>query len=168
MNGELVRCFVGTRNTGYRPFVKVDLFGLRRGDDVDGSLDGTERWTDVTAAVETWGPALPGNGGSMNDERQGVCRCPTRPFFTPGSMGSGSAQETEMLRRWSLEHGSHPYAHARDELAGAIQQAESRVHSGESVLVMAADILGMPRPVLQKALDAFSGPATPQESQGPA
>jgi hypothetical protein len=78
----------------------------------------------------------------MNDADRQTCRCPVRPYYSPGSLGSGSTTETANLRRWEAEHGGHPYAKARDDLAGAMQTAESRVGSGEEVLQMAHEIMG--------------------------
>lgn len=74
------------------------------------------------------------------------CRCPVRPYYTPGSFGSGSTHESALLDRWHAEHGGHPYAKARDVLASACQAAERDVRSGEAVLDMVADIFNQPRP----------------------
>lgn len=74
-----------------------------------------------------------------------ACRCPVRPWATPGSFASGSTYETRAVEAWQAEHGDHPYAKARDELAGALQQAENRVGSGTAVLAMVADVFGLPR-----------------------
>lgn len=79
----------------------------------------------------------------MNDAR--TCRCPVRPYYAPGSLGAGSVVETESVKRWVMEHASHPYAQARDDLARSLQFAESRVGSGEAVLDMVADVFGLPR-----------------------
>ena len=78
----------------------------------------------------------------QNDEQ---CRCPVRPYYTPGSFGSGSSHESAMLDRWQTEHGNHPYAKARDGLARACQAAEKDVRSGEAVLDMVHDIFNLPR-----------------------
>lgn len=79
----------------------------------------------------------------MSESRQ--CRCPVRPYYRPGSFGSGSTHEDAMLRRWQEEHGSHEYANARDELARALRSAEGSVRSGEAVLDMVADVFELPR-----------------------
>lgn len=81
----------------------------------------------------------------MAGNQEALCMCPLRPFYTQGSMASGSQHESALLRQWEAEHGRHPYAKARDELAGAMQGAEAQVHSGEAVLRMAKEILGAPR-----------------------
>jgi hypothetical protein len=66
-------------------------------------------------------------------------------------MGSGSQMETAALRKWDAEHSHHPYAKARDELAKALQIAESSVKreehdaSGYAVLDMVHDVLGLER-----------------------
>lgn len=73
------------------------------------------------------------------------CRCPVRPWATPGSFASGSVYETRAVEAWTAEHGNHAYAKARDELAGAIQNAESRVGSGAAALDMVADVFGISR-----------------------
>lgn len=46
---------------------------------------------------------------------------------------------------WQERHGNHPYAKARDELAGALQQAEARIGSAYAVLNMVADVFSLPR-----------------------
>lgn len=74
-----------------------------------------------------------------------ICRCPVRPYYTPGSLGSGSSHESALLDRWQAEHGAHPYAKVRDELARAVQAAEKDVGSGEAVLDMVHDIFGLVR-----------------------
>ena len=73
------------------------------------------------------------------------CRCPVRPYGS--SWASGSAWETNRLHAWDAEHGAHPYAKARDELAKALQIAEGAMHSGPAVLDMVADIYDMSRSV---------------------
>jgi hypothetical protein len=80
------------------------------------------------------------NAQVENDTR--ACRCPVRPYFTPGSFASGSQHETRLVDEWNMTHAHHPYAKARDELAGAMQAAESAVRSGEAVLQMAHEIVG--------------------------
>lgn len=68
--------------------------------------------------------------------------------------------ETAALQAWDREHSHHPYAKARDELAKALQIAETAVKRGEqdgagqAVLDMVADVFGMERP-------APVGPITP-------
>jgi hypothetical protein len=74
----------------------------------------------------------------VKDPKQ--CRCPLRPYM--GSWGSGSASETAALNRWQADHGHHPYAVARDELARAMQAAEGQVGNGDAVLQMAKEIMG--------------------------
>lgn len=81
----------------------------------------------------------------QNDDRQ--CRCPVRPYYTPGSFGSGSSHETALVNQWQREHGDHAYAKARDALAGACQHAEGTMGSGEAVLDMVHDIFNLPRRV---------------------
>jgi hypothetical protein len=73
------------------------------------------------------------------------CRCPVRPYATLGSFASGSTSEEARLRVWQVEHGNHPYAKARDELAGALQQAEGKVGTGPAVLDMVHDVFGVER-----------------------
>lgn len=73
------------------------------------------------------------------------CRCPPRPYYSPGSLASGSYLETENVKRWVAEHAHHPYAQARDDLARSLQFAESKVGSGSAVLDMVADVFGLPR-----------------------
>lgn len=79
----------------------------------------------------------------MSNEKP--CRCPTRPYFTLGSFGSGSAMETAAVDKWTREHGEHPFAKARDLLSGSLQQAESAVGSGVAVLDMVHDVFNLPR-----------------------
>lgn len=66
--------------------------------------------------------------------------------------------ETAALRAWEAEHGHHPYAKARDELARALQCAEGSVNSGEAVLDMVADVFGLARPGA-KALEQLNAAA---------
>lgn len=77
------------------------------------------------------------------------CRCPVRPYYSLGSMASGSATETANVRRWESEHGDHPYAKARDELAKALQYAEGTPglgeKRGEAVLDMVHDAFALMR-----------------------
>jgi hypothetical protein len=75
-----------------------------------------------------------------------ACRCPVRPYFSIGSLGSGSAAETQAVARWDAEHGRHPYARARDELSQALQKAEGAVGSGAAVLDMVHDVFELKRP----------------------
>jgi hypothetical protein len=72
-----------------------------------------------------------------------VCRCPNRPYAS--SWARDSAMEQAQLQQWDEEHGSHPYARARDTLAQALQSAEGAVHSGPAVLDMVHDVFGLPR-----------------------
>lgn len=81
----------------------------------------------------------------MPTTTQNDCRCPVRPYASLGSLASGSASETSSLYRWEAEHGDHPYAKARDELADALQNAEVRVGSDSAVLDMVADVFGLAR-----------------------
>jgi len=80
-----------------------------------------------------------------------ACRCPVRPYYSPGSMASGSTHEDALLRRWNTEHRGHSYAKARDELAHALQHAERSVkleeglEADEAVLDMVFDIFSMRR-----------------------
>jgi hypothetical protein len=76
-----------------------------------------------------------------------LCRCPVRPYFSIGSLGSGSATETQAVARWEAEHGRHPYARARDELSQALQKAEGAVGSGAAVLDMVRDVFELQRGV---------------------
>lgn len=73
------------------------------------------------------------------------CRCPLRPYHSPGSFGSGSTHEDVVVRRWEEEHGQHHYAKARDELARAMESAERAAGGGEALLEMCREILGLPR-----------------------
>jgi hypothetical protein len=79
---------------------------------------------------------------AKQDERK--CWCPLRPYFSPGSMGSGSVTEQRALERWQAEHAHHPYAKARDELARGIQSAEGTMGSGEAALRMVYESMGIP------------------------
>lgn len=79
----------------------------------------------------------------MDEKNQ--CRCPVRPLYTQGSLASGSNHEAGLMARWHAEHGGHPYAKARDELARALQAAERDVGSGEAVLDMVRDVFGLSR-----------------------
>lgn len=78
-----------------------------------------------------------------------TCRCPNRPYF--GGMARDSTMERRALAEWNAEHGSHSYAKARDELARALQLAESSVRgeeqkkAGEAVMDMVHDIMGLYR-----------------------
>lgn len=69
------------------------------------------------------------------------CRCPLRPYL--GSLASGSQMQMVADEKWQEEHGHHPYAKARDELARAMQSAEGKVGSGEAVFQMAKEIMGV-------------------------
>lgn len=73
------------------------------------------------------------------------CRCPVRPWATPGSFASGSVSEARAVEAWQARHGSHPYAKARDELAKSLQYAEIRLGSASAVPNMVADVFGLPR-----------------------
>lgn len=85
-------------------------------------------------------------GETMTTEKTNtMCRCPVRPYYTLGSMASGSNHESVLLNHWQAEHGAHPYAKVRDELARAVQTAEKDLSSGEAVLDMVHDIFGLPR-----------------------
>lgn len=77
----------------------------------------------------------------MDEKNPKQCRCPLRPYM--GSWASGSVTETNALNCWQEEHGHHPYAKARDQLAGAMHAAESEVGNGEAVLQMAKEIMGV-------------------------
>lgn len=70
-----------------------------------------------------------------------TCRCPLRPFL--GNWARDSTAQTNATARWATEHEHHPYAKARDELARAMQSAESQVGSGEAVLQMAKEVMGV-------------------------
>lgn len=72
------------------------------------------------------------------------CRCPPRPYL--GGMARDSQMQIAADGRWEQEHGSHPYARSRDNLAHALQYAEGTAGSGEAVLDMVADVFGQPRP----------------------
>jgi hypothetical protein len=93
------------------------------------------------------------------------CRCPVRPYFSIGSLGSGSAAETQAVARWEDEHGRHPYARARDELSQALQKAEGAVGSGAAVLDMVRDVFELYRPGVRgetvRAPDLGNGPERP-------
>ena len=80
------------------------------------------------------------------DTKETLCRCPVRPLYNPGSFGSGSSHEMALMDRWTAEHGGHPYAKARDELAHAMQAAEKDVRSGDALWDMCHDIMSLPRP----------------------
>ena len=63
------------------------------------------------------------------------CQCPPFPYFSPGSLASGSNAEREAHRRWEAEHGGHPNAaFARlepvriDQLQLATYTNELRLH----------------------------------------
>lgn len=71
------------------------------------------------------------------------CRCPTRPHGS--SWARGSMAEKLARDAWERQHGEHPYAKARDELAVALHHADGRVVSGSAVLNMVADSFGLPR-----------------------
>lgn len=86
------------------------------------------------------------NGGrhpTNVETKEGPCRCPARPYTNPGSFAYESAYAA--LKEWNEEHGAHPYAKARDELAKALHIAEGTVHRTPAVLDMVADVFGMPR-----------------------
>lgn len=101
----------------------------------------------------------------MSQQAPALCRCPVRPYATPGSLASGSAHESAQVQRWQEEHGAHAYAKARDQLAGALQGAESAVASGEAMLDMVHDVLGRRRPsetVLNMTADSLGVDAGPR------
>ena len=89
------------------------------------------------------------------------CRCPPRPR----SEASGSAHETRLLEDWQATHGAHPYARMRDALAGALQEAEGATGDAEAVLCMVADVFGVPREALLRAVvchpEAAERPVSP-------
>jgi hypothetical protein len=72
-----------------------------------------------------------------------------RPYYSPGSLSSGSTLEENNVRRWGEEHAHHPYAKTRDELARAMQAAEGGLASagfgrtsGDAIFQMAKEIMG--------------------------
>ena len=74
-----------------------------------------------------------------------TCRCPVRPYYSIGSLASGSTHETALLDRWEREHSHHAFAKARDKLATAFQsieglQPDGTRLSGEDLLLMTRQI----------------------------
>lgn len=78
----------------------------------------------------------------MDSQNPKQCKCPLRPYL--GSWARDSASQSAADARWRAEHGAHPYANVRDELARALQAAEAQT-SAEAVLDMVQDVFNLPR-----------------------
>lgn len=81
--------------------------------------------------------------------KEAQCRCPLRPYGP--SMASGSSWERARLEEWQRTHGHHAYAKARDDLAKALNVAETTLKreeqrkAGEAVMDMVHDVFGLLR-----------------------
>ena len=70
-----------------------------------------------------------------------TCRCPLRPYL--GGMARDSQMQIAADREWEQEHGTHPYAKARDRLASAMQASEGEMGSGEAMWQAAQEIMNL-------------------------
>ena len=51
----------------------------------------------------------------MNESDTQECQCPPKPYWSVGSVASGSATESRAHEKWEREHGHHANAaKARD------------------------------------------------------
>lgn len=102
------------------------------------------------------------------------CQCPPKPYFSTGSLASGSNAELQAHQRWEAEHGGHPAATFQrlepvriDPMQLGFYREELRQHLADRgpyallsvaphhlhALLEAASQAGVPSPTAQASLD---------------